>query len=181
VGKHKNKPIVVPELLKLNLGCSNRKLEGFVNVDIIQTQATDIVCDLRKRWPWENDSVGYVEASHFLEHLDGPERVHFFNELYRVLIKDGKALIITPHHSSSRAYGDLTHKWPPVVEYFWYYLDKGWRSANATHVPLGCDFMVTWGYNINPQWQSRNQETVQFGVNHYREVAWDMIATCTKK
>lgn len=176
----KLKPV---EPLKLDLGCGPNPREGFIGVDVLPFDGkVGKVFDLRKSpWPWASGSVDEVHSSHFLEHLTGAERVPFFNELYRVMKKDAKASIVTPHWSSGRAYGDVTHQWPPVVEMFWYYLDKGWRAANAPHVGLDCDFLATWGYSIDPQWQTRSQETQMFGVSHYREVAQDMIATLVKR
>ena len=171
------------EELRLDLGSGPHKKEGFKGVDILPFDGkVDIVFDLRKKkWPWKSGSVSEIHCSHFLEHLTGEERITFFNELYRVMKKDAKGLIITPHWASGRAYGDLTHQWPPVVEMFWYYLDKTWRAGNAPHVFLNCDFMCTWGYSVAPAWQVKNQETQMFGLNHYREVAQDMITTITKR
>ena len=175
---------VLPEAkpLKLDLGCGPNPKEGFTGVDALPFDGkVDVVCDLRKSWQWKSGSVDEVHCSHFLEHLTGSERIHFFNELHRVMRKDAKATIVVPHWSSGRAYGDVTHQWPPVVEMFWYYLDKPWRDANAPHVGFECDFLATWGYSVAPAWQARNQETQMFGINHYREVAQDMIATITKR
>ena len=173
----------VPAALKLDLGCGPNPKKGFIGVDALPFDGkVDTVFDLRRKpWPWKADSVGEVHSSHFLEHLTGAERVSWFNELYRVMRKDAKATIVVPHWSSGRAYGDPTHQWPPVVEMFWYYLDRKWRTANAPHVGLSCNFFATWGYSIDPQWQVRSQETQMFGVAHYREVAQDMIATLTKR
>ncbi len=167
--------------LKLDLGCGPNKREGFTGVDNISFPGVDVVHDLRTPWPWEKESVEEVHASHFLEHLTNDQRVHFWNELYRALKPGAKASIIVPHWSSGRAYGDPTHQWPPVVEFAFYYLDKGWREQNAPHCGLTCDFLATWGYNIHPEWQARNQETQMFGVSHYREVAQDLVATVTKR
>lgn len=168
--------------LRLDLGCGPNKKEGFVGVDIEPFAGVDEIHDLRKTpWPWGKDSVDEVNCSHFLEHLTGPERVAFFNELYRVMKVEGKATFITPHWGSGRAYGDPTHQWPPVVEFFWYYLNREWRGANAPHVSLTCNFEVSWGHSIIPEFAARSQETQMFGINHYREVAQDMIATATKK
>lgn len=169
--------------MKLDLGCGPNKKEGFIGVDILPFDGkVDQVVDLRVApWPWENESVDEIHCSHFLEHLTGAERITFFNELYRVMKKDAKGMIITPHWSSGRAYGDMTHQWPPVVEMFWYYLDKSWRSGNAPHVGFNCDFQATWGYSMAQNWQCKNQESQLFGVNHYREVAQDMIATITRR
>lgn len=169
-------------LTRLDFGCGPNKKEGFFGVDSIKFKGVDLVFDLgKKKWPWKDNSVDEVNASHFVEHLTATERIHFFNELYRVLKKGSGAMIITPHWSSGRAYGDLTHQWPPIVEFFWYYLAKDWRDANAPHCPLTCDFSVTWGYSISPEFQVKNQEQQTFAVNHYREVAQDMIATVVKK
>jgi len=141
----------------------------------------DEVLDLSKPWPWKDGSVSEVHSSHFLEHLTGEQRIVFFNELYRVLQKDAKATIITPHWRSGRAYGDLTHQWPPVVEFFWYYLDKNWRAANAPHLALNCDFACTWGYSLAHPWSLKNQEAQGFALQHYCEIAQDMICTAAAR
>lgn len=177
----KLKPIEAQPSIKLDLGCGKNKKPGFVGVDIAKFDAVDEVLDLAKPWPWKGDSVEEVHSSHFVEHLASSERIHFFNELYRVMRNDAKATIITPHWRSSRAYGDLTHQWPPVVDFFWYYLDKNWRAANAPHVPLTCDFNCTWGYGLAHPWGLKNQEAQAFALNHYAEVATDMICTATKR
>lgn len=177
----KAKPKTPPPGLKLDLGCGPNKRQGFLGVDIEKFPGVDLVHDLRKiPWPWKDNSVEEVNCSHLLEHFGGEERVLFFNELYRVLRVGGKVTITTPHWSSGRAYGDPTHKWPPVVEFGWFYLNEEWRLVNAPHVGYECNFQVTWSYNISPEFAARNTETQAFGVAHYREVAQDMVATLTK-
>jgi predicted SAM-dependent methyltransferase len=168
--------------MKLDLGCGPNKKDGFVGVDIMQFDGkVDVVTDLTKPWPFADGTVEEVHCSHFLEHLTGEQRLHFFTELDRVLAPEGKATIIVPHWRSSRAYGDVTHQWPPVVEMFWYYLDKDWRAVNAPHLPLKCNFTATWGYSISPQWAVRSQESQQFATNHYTEVIQDMLVTVSRK
>lgn len=167
--------------MKLDFGCGPNKREGFEGVDIHPFPGVDHVLDLRGVWPWADESIEEGHASHFIEHLEAGERVHFFNELYRVLVSGGKCQIITPHWSSNRAYGDMTHKWPPVSEMFYYYLLKEWREANAPHVPLTCDFDATWGYTMHPEITIRNQEYQQFSLNFYKEAAQDIVATITKR
>lgn len=181
--KHKKRIVGSPSAstLKLDLGCGPHKREGFHGVDALSFPGVDTVHDLRNPWPWATDSVSEVHCSHFLEHLTGAERVHFWNELYRVLKLNAMAQIIVPHWSSGRAYGDPTHQWPPVVEFAFYYLDKKWREQNAPHCGLACDFHATWGYSLVPAWQAKAQEAQLFAMTHYREVAQDLIATVTKR
>lgn len=176
--------------MKLNLGCGKTKLEGFIGVDVRKFDGVDsveVVCNLGKdRWPFDDDSCEEAHCSHMLEHLKGPERVHFFNELWRVLKKGGKCQIVTPHWASTRAYGDVSHEWPPVCEFFYYYLSKDWRKDNAPHddgPPNGyvCDFEAVWGYSVHPVLQVRNQEYQQFALANFKEAAMDMSATVTAR
>jgi SAM-dependent methyltransferase len=167
--------------LRLDLGCGKSPAEGFTGVDIMDF-GQSVRADLCVRWPWKDGTVTEARASHFVEHLTAPSRIHFVNELYRVLIPGGKCLVVTPHWASTRAYGDLTHQWPPVAEFWWYYLSKDWRKENAPHNDAyTCDFEATWGYTLNPALHSRNQEYQSFALQNYKEAASDMVCTLTKR
>ena len=173
--------------LKLDLGCGPNGKPGFLHVDQTAFPGVDVVLDLRGKWPWADNSVEEAHSSHFIEHLDSMERVHFYNELYRVLKPGAKATIITPHWASCRAYGDPTHKWPPVSEFAWYYLKRDWRMANAPHADItnlaggfSCNFEVTWGYGLEPGVAARNQEYQQHAMTYFKEACQDMFATLVK-
>ena len=142
----------------------------------------DQVVDLRQPWPWEDRSVEEAHCSHFIEHLTGPERMHFVNELYRVLVPGGKCTLVTPHWSSARAYGDLTHQWPPVSEFWFYYLNKAWRELQAAHNDgYTCDFDVSAGYTMQPDLAAQDLESQRFALKNYKDAAQDIVATMTKR
>jgi len=204
-------------LLKLDLGAGPRPREGFLGVDRLGFPGVDFSCDLAaERWylmprseravtglrgvfglsdprasvegPLPDASVEEAHSSHFVEHLTAPERVHFCNELYRVLVPGGKCTLIVPHWASCRAYGDPTHQWPPVSEFWFYYLSRAWRQANAPHTdrehwPEGfaCDFDVTWGYTLNEALGVRSEETRQYAISWHKEAILDIQATLTAK
>lgn len=169
--------------MKLDLGCGTRKKEGFIGVDSRQFDGVDVVADLgADKWPWQDETVDEVHCSHMVEHLTAPQRVHFVNELCRVLKRGGKAAIVVPHWASCRAYGDLTHQWPPVSEFWFYYLNAEWRKVNAPHNDgYSCDFDATWGYSLHPSLNVRNVEFQQFALNSHKEAAQDIVATLTKR
>jgi SAM-dependent methyltransferase len=167
--------------LKLDLGCGKNPRPGFEGVDILDFGQKHKV-DLRKSWPWKDDSVDEANCSHFIEHLGPDDRIHFVNELYRVLKPEAKCQVVTPHWASGRAYGDLTHKWPPVAEFWFYYLSKTWREENAPHNDAyTCDFVVTWGYSLHQALASRNQEYQANAITWYKEAAQDTVATFVKQ
>lgn len=166
--------------LRLDLGCGKNVREGFEGVDIRDFGQKHRV-DLTKKWPWKDGTVDEAHCSHFVEHLKPKERIHFANELYRVLKPGATAMVITPHWASTRAYGDMTHEWPPVSEFWFYYLKKDWRKDNAPHNDgYTCDFEVTWGYNLNPALNGRNQEYQQEKLLWAKEAALDTVATFKK-
>ncbi len=168
--------------MKLDLGCGTRKEAGFIGVDSRQFPGVDVIHDLTTPWPWKDETVDEVHCSHFVEHLTGQQRIHFANELHRVLKKGGKAVIIVPHWCSTRAYGDVTHQWPPVSEFWFYYLNADWRKENAPHNDgYTCDFSSTWGYSLHPELQVRAQEHVQYALTHFKEAAQDLMATLVKR
>lgn len=187
--------VAPPALLRLDLGCGSNKQAGFTGVDSIAFPGVDVVADLRGPWPWPDISVAEARSSHFIEHLTAMERVHFVNELHRVLVPGGKCLLIVPHWASCRAYGDPTHQWPPVSEFWFYYLSREWRfgnpakgiAPNAPHTDaqylaggFSCDFAASWGYASHPEWQLRSQEAQQFAWQWYKEAIQDLHVTLTK-
>ena len=175
--------------IRLDFGCGPNKMKGFTGVDSIKFDNVDIVLDISKgNWPWKDSSVIEARASHFVEHLTAKERIIFVNELYRVLIPGSTCQIITPHWASCRAYGDPTHQWPPVSEFWFYYLDQKWRDGNAPHTDIKhnqsgykCDFNVTWGYSLRQDLMNRNLDFQQMAISNYKEVCQDTIATLVKK
>lgn len=168
--------------MKLDLGCGKNKQAGFLGVDSRPFEGVDVVADLTLLWQWENDSVEEVHCSHFVEHLNSQERVHFVNELYRVLKPGAKASIIVPHWASCRAYGDLTHQWPPVSEFWFYYLNKAWREQNAPHNDAyTCDFDCTWAYTVHADVAQRNQAYQMLALSFWKEAAQDIMATFVKR
>jgi hypothetical protein len=190
-----------PQLLKLDLGCGGNRREGYLGVDRIPGGKVDLVLDLVARtssgvfrpWPWKDNSVGRVHCSHMLEHLDQEERAHFVRELYRVLAPatpgttppDNCAEIITPDIFSERAYGDPTHKMPPVCGMWFNYLEESWRRSQAPHTDTpdwykGVNFSITWGYGLRPDLAQRDDEYRTYALTNYVGARTDMIATWVK-
>lgn len=170
-----------PAILKLDIGCGKTTPEGWEGVDALDFGQKH-VHDIRKGLHWVADnSVDEVRSSHFVEHLTGTERVAFFNELYRVMKPKATALIITPNWSHSCAYGDPTHQWPPMSQWYPLYLNKAWRDGNAPHVSFTCDFDHVVAGSWDQSLEVRNAEFKQFAMNGYTNAWRDLIVTLTKK
>ena len=92
--------------MKLNLGCCDDLLDGYVNVDLVAGPDT-VVADLREPWPWEDDSIEQIRAWDIVEHL--PDKIHTMNELWRVLAPGATVEIAVPTTDGPGAFQDPTH------------------------------------------------------------------------
>jgi predicted SAM-dependent methyltransferase len=84
------------DLPRLNCGCWQNPLPGYVNLDM-QTTALDcergeeiMLLDVREGLPFGDGTVAEVRGDQFLEHLTLPELVAFLDECKRVLCVGGE-------------------------------------------------------------------------------------------
>ena len=80
---------------RLNLGCGDKILPGYINVDVAEARLgfkPDVLCDLHQRTPFEDDSVGTV-----VEHFWRWEVVDVLKEWVRVLKRSGAMILECPN------------------------------------------------------------------------------------
>lgn len=92
--------------VRLNLGCCDDLLPGFINVDL--KPPADVLADLSQPWPWADESVDEIRAWDIIEHL--PDKIHTMNEAWRVLKRGGHISIKVPTTDGPGAWQDPTHK-----------------------------------------------------------------------
>ena len=81
-------------MTKLHLGCGNIKLDGFINIDVRHTPATDRVMDISDLAEFSDNSVDMIYASHCLEHFSFHIILDILCEWNRVLKKGEGELIL---------------------------------------------------------------------------------------
>jgi ubiquinone/menaquinone biosynthesis C-methylase UbiE len=128
--------------LRLNLGCSDRAIPGFVGVDIAPGPGVDQIADLTQDWPWPDSSVDEVRAHDVFEHLN--DRIHTFNELHRVLKPGGKATVEVPSAVKGSGFAqDPTHRTPFAMNSFQYF-----RHGSFAHKRLSKAYGITARFNV---------------------------------
>lgn len=96
--------------IKINLGCGFRKVDGFINIDNRTEVDPDMLCDVTVSLPFGDDSVDYVLANDFLEHIPIGETIGVIEEIFRVLKPGGTFESLTPSSDGRGAFSDPTHK-----------------------------------------------------------------------
>jgi ubiquinone/menaquinone biosynthesis C-methylase UbiE len=133
-------------LIKLNLGCGDKILEGFVNVDVVESRAgkrPDVICDLHKLTPFEDGSADEIMAIHVVEHFWRWEVLDILKEWVRVLKPGGKMILECPNLiSACQAVladpDNVTGPGPEGQTSMWVlYGDPRWKDPLMVH---------RWGY-----------------------------------
>lgn len=120
--------------INLNLGCGNKPLEGFINVDYYNTKYADIVFDLNKKFPFDSESVDLVFSDNVFEHID--DIFLLMNECNRVLKKGGYLIIKVPYFKSKHAFVDFTHKHFFTIQSLDYWIKDSYFYSLNQYLPI---------------------------------------------
>lgn len=178
-------------MIRLNLGCGQRKKDGYVNLDKFDSFAPDVVWDLECfPWPFETSSVGEVALHHCLEHLGASTDIFLgiMKELYRVCAPDAVVSIEVPHPRSDGFAGDPTHVrpiTPQIMELFSKAKNREWQERGWPNTPLATyldvDFETTAVEHVlTRHWLDRfrsgavSQADLEFAAASYFNVISDI-------
>jgi SAM-dependent methyltransferase len=137
----------LPSPLALNLGCGDKILPGYLNVDVAPARAgkaPDVICDIRRLEPFADACADEVLAVHVVEHLWRWEVVGVLREWARVLKPGGRMILECPNLLSAceALLANPAQAAGPGGEgqqTMWvFYGDPAWRD------PLMCH---RWGYS----------------------------------
>ena len=158
------------EAKRLNLGCGNHPLEGFINVDLNPKWA-DVVADIRDLSVFGTDSVDEIVASHVIEHFYLWEVQDILIEWKRVLRPGGTLYVECPNiHNCALmllhgGFTDQMHMW-------------GFFGDPSHKEPLMCH---KWGYNPDTLAKELltagfvNPGTAKVSKSHWRDMR--LVAT----
>lgn len=140
--------------------------------------ALDLAAVLDKSESFEEFKKNINDTS-FLQSKDG--FIKFFNELYRIMKKGGKATIVSPYYTSIRGFGDPTHT-RYLGEWSFYYLNKEWRDLNKlSHYGLECDFDIKYSYYITNEMTLKSDEVRDKAFKHDWNVVDDILVDLIKR
>ena len=81
---------------KLHVGCGDRAIRGWCNIDVAHLTAEVQYVDALKCIPFDSESFQFIFSEHFIEHLTYEDGLLFFKEASRVLKKGGVLRTSTP-------------------------------------------------------------------------------------
>lgn len=137
------------EPIRLNLGCGDKIIAGYINIDVAATRrgkAPDLISDIRELTCIPSDFADEVLSVHVIEHFYQWEVDSILREWIRVLKPGGKLVIECPNLENaareflkdpdSAAMGGVSGQRSMWV----FYGDPSWRDPLMVH---------RWGYTPN--------------------------------
>lgn len=83
-------------MVKVNLGCGNRFINDWINIDFVSNYPEVKQYDLRSGIPLDTGSAEIIYHSHILEHFNKQAAISFLKECFRVLKQGGILRVVVP-------------------------------------------------------------------------------------
>lgn len=96
--------------MTLNIGCGSNKITGCINIDVEPTCSPDVIADVQKGLPYENESVDKIYFFHCIEHISAARHPQVLNEFRRVLKPDGRLIMSFPEFRICAEYWIKNHR-----------------------------------------------------------------------
>lgn len=132
--------------MRLNLGCGDKILDGYINVDVAPSRNgknPDVICDLKDLSEFETNSIDEILSVHVIEHFWRWEVEDVLKEWVRVLKPGGRMMLECPNLleackrfiDNPEIYSDPGKNGQQTMWVF--YGDPSWRDPLMVH---------RWGY-----------------------------------
>lgn len=176
--QNESQPLPQDAPLKLNLGCGDKILPGYVNVDVAASRndlAPDVLCDLHRLEPFADNSADEILSVHVVEHFWRWEVEDILKEWVRVLKPGGKMILECPNLISAcqeflKNPDACAGPGPEGQRSMWvFYGDPTWKDPLMVH---------RWGYTprslASVMWEAglrdMKQEPAQFKLREPRDM-----------
>ncbi len=159
------------DLVKLDLGCSNKKRDGYLGLDICPHDCVDIVADLSKDGiPLGNKTIDELYTSHCLEHIPQNEIPFVWHEVHRACKTGAKVIFRLPYYANAKALTLISH-----ITLF------SERTFMASKFFCNRFDIKKIKFNYVPEWQDKPSAEQEFARIHYMNVVFDFEVICINK
>ena len=151
---------------KLDLGCADKKPDGYIGVDIIYfkyPKGEFVRADINYRLPFADESFNLIQAIATIEHIDNNRKVAFMNEMSRLLKAGGSFTAVFPPPickdgiPNPNFFTDPTHNawWMPGT---FYCFDKAWREQAINRETYEKSYGINTNFKLGKFWWMDNFE-----------------------
>jgi len=118
--------------LKAHLGCWNRVIPGFINVDLCDLPHIDYKSSIDKLPFFANESVDLIYCSHALEYFDRDQALIALKEWWRVLSPGGVLRLAVPNFEALIQVYDITKDLSKIIGPMYGKMNVSTQKGNNT-------------------------------------------------
>lgn len=96
--------------MKLHLGCGNKRIDGYTNIDVRYLPGVDEIDNIAYLRKYKNESVDVIYASHVLEHFSRWQYMSVLKRWYEILKPNGILRLGVPDFEQIVKYYIKTNK-----------------------------------------------------------------------
>jgi SAM-dependent methyltransferase len=152
-------------LRKVQLGAGRNNSPHYLNLDCYDADYIDVRHDIREPLPFDTDSLDEVYSHHVIEHVNYPDALKLFKEVFRCLKPGGKFVsrlpdarnaarqfaILPPGEKKDMMtlclYGGMAYGWQPTPEHQHLF---GWTNDALRRDLENCGFCVEQCDEVEP-------------------------------
>lgn len=98
-------------VIRLNIGCGETKLKGFINIDSEKKVKPDLVLNIKKlTLPFKGNTVSGIRCIHNIEHIEQKLWPFILGEFHRVLVEKGTLILAYPEFEVCAEYFISNHR-----------------------------------------------------------------------
>jgi len=133
-------------VIRLNLGCGDLLMKGWVNVDLY-CELADVKSDVRKL-PFPDEYADEIYSSHVIEHFHFKEAFEVLREWNRVLKPGGKITLETPDlYLSCKKFVESDNDYR-VANLYPHFFSEAWRGPGFYHLFLYTEEQLRWTLGV---------------------------------
>lgn len=121
--------------MKLHLGCAEKHLDGYINVDVRELPGVDVIDNIMTLEKFNNNSANLIYVSHVLEHVGRKEYKSVLQRWFDILKPDGTLRIAVPDFEQVVAYYNETQDLSVLRGFLW-----GGQTYKENYHYMGWDF-----------------------------------------
>ena len=165
---------------KLHLGCFNRKIHGYINIDIREDVEPDVVDDVFVLSNFEKESVDEIYVCHVLEHASRENSKKALTRWYEILKPNGIIRISVPdleamfeYYLNTKDLKSISHLLYGSQRHAYDFHYTGWDEQTLKKDLLEIGFSQAERYN----WQ----ETEHFYIDDYSQCYLPKISYSSRR
>ena len=142
-------------MIKLHLGCGNKKINGYTNIDCRHLPSVDEIQNVELLRSYKNNSIDLIYSAHVLEHFSRWRYIHVLSRWFEILKPNGCLRISVPDFAKICEHYNTNKDLKPIMGLLYggqdylenfHYVTFDYTSLEMDFKNIGFKFVERWDW-----------------------------------